>query len=332
MRDFIIFLTAALCTVAAQAQVPRQDDRPDQMLACLLNAKAIPQLPREKREALRGQPPSSRLVRVKLLFERPDTAPRVEVLANTADESMQDEVFDYLKGYRLPCLPAGAAPFAAVQEFMFAGDAPVRISAARGWSVQAASQTCVVMPRKAPDFVYSQMEGPIVKTLVVARFEGDGQQPPKVQVLYSNAGPRPQKAIQEYLEQYRMPCRQAGDPPFAFEQLFQYVFTSAKPPKFREAEVPLSKFMGWVKGRRTLDASFDFDTMACPFKVTWTQRRPHLPNTAFEVGLPDPNRLEFIRWLAGLEIELDQRSQDWLFGESMIIDVPCGQFAAAAGG
>ncbi|WP_457350705.1 hypothetical protein [Roseateles sp. P5_D6] len=132
MRDFIILLAAGLCTLAAQGQVPRPDDRADQMLACLLNANALPQLPREKREALRGQPSSSRMVRVKLLFERPDAAPRVEVLANTADESMQDEVFDYLKGHRLPCLPAGAAPLAAVQEFVFAGDAPVRISAARG--------------------------------------------------------------------------------------------------------------------------------------------------------------------------------------------------------
>ncbi|MEO6279404.1 hypothetical protein [Roseateles sp.] len=328
----IIFLTFVLYALAAHAQPALPDGSADPLLACLLNPRSPPELPREMRARLRDQPRSSRLVRVKLVFESAVAAPRVEMLANTADEPMQDQVFDYLKGYRMPCLPLDGAPLAVVQEFVFAGDAPVRISAAQTWSEQAVSKKCVVMPRKAPEFVYSQMEDPIVKTLALVRFDGDGQQPPKVQILYSNAGPRPKKAILEYLEEYRMPCRQAGDSPYAFDQLFVYVFTSAKPPKFREAEVPLSKFMGWVKGHNALHASFDFDSMACPFKVTWTQRRPHLPNTAAEVGRRDPNRLEFLRWLAGLEIELDQRSQDWLFDESMVIDIPCGQFAAGPGG
>jgi hypothetical protein len=69
-------------------------------------------------------------MRVLLTFTGADTAPQGTVLFSTATEGMQDEVFDYLKTNRLPCLPE-SSQVRSVQEFAFDHDAPSHLSVLR---------------------------------------------------------------------------------------------------------------------------------------------------------------------------------------------------------
>lgn len=325
MRSFIGALAGAFVAWGAHAQVPDPDEQA-MPLSCLVSRERLPRLPDDARDRTRA---GFGVVRLRLSFERADAPPRAQVLANTGTEEMQDEVFQYISTYRLPCLPAGAPPVHSVQEFVFDRDGPVQVSVARRLSDGSGGSTpCVVMPRQRPDSIMAMTENLVAKTLLRARFDGDGQQAPTVDILYSNAGARVQQAIRDYVSEYRMPCRKAGDPPFSIEQM--HLFTQgAKPSTFKEPVVPLAKFMRWVKGANEMRAFFDFDTMACPFRVTWTLRRPHLPNKARVQGQEpvDPNRVEFLRWLGGLELTLDERVAERLFDESMAIDIPCGKFS-----
>lgn len=315
---------ALVWALTTQAQTV-EPDRPDAVLACLTHRTSLPRLPEEARDRTRA---GVGVVRVLLTFERAEAAPRVQVLANSATEAMQDEVFDYLKTYRLPCLQAGAHAVISVQEFVFDRDATVQVSVVRSVpGATPAGTACVVMPRNRPDSIMARTENMVAKTLLRIRFDGDGDQPPHIDVLYSNAGARVQQGIRDYVAEYRMPCRKPDDLPFYIEQM--HMFTQgAKPSKFKEPIVPLDKFMGWVKGANEMRAFFDFDTMACPFRVTWTLRRPHLPNKARVQSQEstDPNRVEFLHWLGGLELTLDERAAERLFDESMGINIPCGQF------
>lgn len=264
-----------------------------------------------------------------LTFERADAAPRAKVLANTATEAMQDEAFDHIKTYRLPCLPAGAR-VESVQEFVFDRDASSQVSILRALpSARNPGEACVVMPRKAPETIFTRTEDPVSKTIFELRFEGDGSQPPAVKILYSTSGERVQQAMIDYASEYRAPCRKAGDPPATVEQPFIYVRRGVKPAGFKERRVSLDKFLGWVKDADALRADFDFDTMACPFKVTWELRRPHLPNRTWVEtdSTPDPNRAELLAWLAGMNLKLKEELALPLFTERFDIDIPCGRLA-----
>jgi len=342
MRGFLVALVGALCmlcALAAHAQaVP--DERPAQLLGCLAKRASPPRFPQESLGDTRAV---STWMRVKLSFERPDAPPRVDVLANTATEAMQDEVLGYLKSYRLPCLTASDGTVVAVQEVQFTrefvtpSDAPPKVEVSPLLPLPAVTEApCIVMPRHQVGYDTQGMtnltDNLVTKTLVRLRFAGDGEQPPEVEVLYTNAGTRSVALIQEYARQYRAPCRTADTRPYVVEQMFAVTSRGAKPSSFRYPVVSLEKFLRSVSDGKSLQASFDFDTMACPFRVTWTLRRPHLPNVARVKGAVDPNRLEFLRWLASLDLTLDERAAERLFDESMGIDVPCGKFALKPAG
>lgn len=326
MRQAILTLLGLLWALSSHAFQVLPDGRAERLLKCLVNASTPAWAGLE-----RLLPPQSRvaaphhLMRLKLRFERADAAPRVEVLANTMGAATQKAILAYLQEHRLPCLPADDEPIYAIQEFSVDSDGSIHTSAALPWT-EASGAVCIVMPVENLEIPYSRLEDPIVRTLIEGRFEGDGTQPPKVRILHSNGGRWVRESVEAHVRKYRMPCRRAGDAPQNFEQMFAVSFTSSPAPQFREPEVTLERFITFVKNKGQLNASFDFDTMACPFDVTWTLRRPHMPNRALEEGQRNPNRVPFLRWLELLDLDMDARTHDWLFDESMKVRIPCGRF------
>ena len=99
--------------------------------------------------------------------------------------------------------------------------------------------------------------------------------------------------------------------------------------------------LGTVKGKSSLRAHFDTNTMSCPFKVLWSFGQPTRPNSAGTASGYDANRTAFLGWLGGLKLDLSAKEEADKFMEYLLVDVPCmvlnlapaaSQSSGAAGG
>lgn len=297
------------------------DESASNALQCLQRRAAAPKYPAEE---LRRRTNSTGYLRVKLGFAAPDLAPKVEILANTASEAMQDEALDYVRSYRLPCMKPEHGQIEAVQEFLF--DAlgtpegkPLRLAD----SVEA-PKACVVMPRRAPEPPYRTLDREPVQVLVQVRFDGGATRPPTTEIVHTDASKAVQHMVLDYLAEYRMPCRQEGDKPYAFEQQFMFVPFGSTTYSFREPKLALDRFLASMKGIAKERVFFDFNSMSCPFQVDWKNMQPIRPNRVAQLGHRNDNRAEFTAWLAGLEMNLPERQARSLIGSRLVVDVPCG--------
>ncbi|MFG6467490.1 hypothetical protein [Roseateles sp. BYS87W] len=317
----LLVASVTLAATPTSAQTERREASPAQSLACLVKPERAPRYPvKHKLDRAFGG------MRVKLSFTRPDAAPQVEVLFNSAREDMQDEAMDYLRRYRLPCLTPADGTVTAVQEFSFSNtdrDAtPLPAERAPG-----EAPFCLVMPRQDMR-PWNTFGNEIEHLVVAATFSGNGQQPPEVKVIHSTGSKRMEDAVRERLAEYRMPCRTGAEPPQGFQQQFSYVPPGHRRYGFKREAFGLVEFLRMTRHPQALRAAFDFGTMACPFKVKYTLYGGAVPNEAVEQGRrgpPDLNKLPFLTWLAGLELGFKNESQaNDLFGSVLQIDVPCG--------
>lgn len=313
----LVALALAASGAAAQTEVAQKSDA--QRLACLVKSAKEPVYPvRDKLDHATGG------MRVLLKFTQPDAAPTVEVLFNSAREDMQDAVYRYLRGYRLPCLTPADGTVNAVQEFSFSNidrDA-TPLDASRG---EGGTPMCIVMPRR--DFAaYNGGFAPLeVQHLVaVATFSGDGDQPPEVKFIYSTGDEKLERMVRERFAEYRMPCRKAGAAPQSFQQLFSMFPTDQTRYGWKQEVFSLVRFLGMTREPLKLQAHYDFNTMGCPFKVNYRVYGGSVPNEASVAGKPDPNKKPFLAWLAGLQLGFkNERQARNFFGTELQIEVPC---------
>ena len=319
----LLLLVAASFAVTSQAQTALPDESATAALQCLQRRATPPKFPEHE---LRQHRADTGYLRVKLVFTQPGEAPAVEVLANTASELKQDEVLDYLRSYRLPCMKPEFGPVSAVQEFVFDAFAspegkPLRLNEA---DLDMRTKSCVVMPRTAPEAPSRSLDRGQVLVRVVVRFAGDGAQPPTVMITASDASRAIEGMVLDYLAAYRMPCRVAGDKPYSFNQTFQFAPHGSARAGFTVRVMPLKQFLSYMKNVSAEPAYFDFNSMACPFKLDWTIWQPQHANEVHQVGKRDANRSELTAWLASLQMDLPDRRAKQLFGERLLIEVPCG--------
>ena len=302
----------------AQSEVPAVS--PAQSLSCLQKPESPPRYPRRSRlDHRRGA------MRVLLHFKRPDEAPEVEVLLNTAQEDMQDEAYRYLRGYRLPCLQPADGVVDAVQEFAFVSSdrPPAPLPPESGKN--GGPGRCVVAPRKDARVHLGFSSVGVEHVLAETVFSGDGEAPPEIRMVFSTGDRRLEAAVQEQLAQYRMPCRQAGDRPQTFRQLFSLHPKGVRRYGFEQEHYDLAGFLALTRDTPARAAYFDFNTMSCPFKVEYRVWGQGLPNEAWVAGeRRDPNRQPFLAWLASLSLDTrsDKQALD-LFGSHLQIDIPC---------
>lgn len=330
MRNVFMALAAGLIAGCASAQMVEVDRVDPQALACLQKGGPAISYPAQD-EKLR-QPGH---VRLSLKFTAPDRAPEVTVLFRAASEAMLDEVRWFVNGYRLPCLPAGAATVLAVQEFEFTPrvtdpitwTAPRAVAERDGTDASALQRpralSCMRTPKEPPEFAGSPLQREVSNAFVELSFTAPDA-PPEVKIAYASAGNAQVGVVTDYVRQYRLPCLQAGAKPYVVQQHFQFRPYGVGASVFKDA-VPLTSFLSNVKGVRALRADFDLTTMACPFQVAWTLGKPALDNRVGEVGKPDLNRAEFLAWLAGLEMDMKERQFEQLVGQAVIVNVPCGK-------
>ncbi|CAN5160097.1 hypothetical protein BH11PSE10_BH11PSE10_08910 [soil metagenome] len=297
------------------------DEAATNALQCLKRRERPPQFPAldlERKLSTQG------FLRAKLSFDRPDGAPKVEILANTANERMQDEVLDYLGSYRLPCMKPGQAPIIAVQEFVFDALASPEGKPLRLTDESPKVAACLVMPRQAPVPPRNSLDRGQTQVMIEARFAGAGAGAPEVKIVFSDASNAVKKMVLDYLAEYRMPCRVEGDKPFAFQQHFFFAPENESKVAFKESQLPLRRFLPYIKGVAAEQVYFDFGSMACPFQVEWIFMQPVSPNEVRQLGSRDLNRTEFSAWLAGIQLAVSEHQGRQLLGSSIVIDVPCG--------
>jgi hypothetical protein len=329
MQRMLTMLAGVAWALSAQAQIKPVDTVSEKTLTCLERTAAPITYPeRDLAARLDGR------VRLSLRFSAPDRAPEIDVLYRTSSEEMLDEVRWHVRGYRVPCMKPGAAPVTAVQEFSFTPrqSDPISWSPPRAQPVQDEDTAkhekdvfaCLRAGKPQPEYSGSLMSREATNAVVQMQFKS-ADDPPEVKLVYSSLSPTQHDAVLDYVRGYRVPCLAQGAQPVTGRQHFHFSPPNAEPRVFKDA-VPLMSFLSSIKGIRSQRADFDFQTMSCPFQVAWEVGRPALAsNEVGQVGKSDPNRTEFLAWLASLEMDLKPRNLQALLGQSLIINVPCGR-------
>ncbi len=163
-----------------------------------------------------------------------------------------------------------------------------------------------------------------MKSLVVTNitFDGTGEDPPTVKVLYQDSDPAFMAAVLKHMSKYRLPCKKMGSPAVTAEHTSVF-FVGDGPEPEKSQTLDLLNYLAMTKDAQQLKAYFDFETMACPFDLKVLHRRPFLHNTAIEVGEENINRRNFMEWLAKRELNLTERQSKAVFGSPITVHVPC---------
>lgn len=322
MRNLVTAVVAVVFASGAHAQVAELPSATDaQTLSCLQTGAGKPRYP-DRDLQLR----SPGTVRLSLRFTAPDRRPEVKVLFRAASDEIVEQVEWHVRDYRLPCL--SGAPVTAVQEFVF----KPRVTDPVTWTPLRATRdrddteqrmNCLRTPAEQPEFSGGRLQRDLSNVFVDMTFSAPDA-PPTIEMAYSNAGAAQEKAVRDYVAQYRMPCLPAGAKPSTMRQHFQFRPYGVGKRVFKDA-VALPAFLSNVKGIRDQRVAFDLNSMACPFQVAWSLGRPKLDNRVGEVGTPDPNRTEFLAWLASLEMDMKEAQFEQLLGQTVIINVGCGK-------
>lgn len=326
MRRWFIAVLVGTAAHGASAQTEVLPRSEAQRLGCLVKPTKPPRYP--ERNKLDREYGAMRLL---LKFSKPNAKPTVEVLANSAREDMQDQVFDYVARYRLPCLQPEDGVVSAVQDFTFQNHDrdPTPMPAEPGEQ----TPLCVVMPRRAMDYKIGWSRPQAEHLVAEITFKGDGQQPPEVKFTYAKASASLEQTVRDWVSEYRMPCRKAEDKPRTIEQRFSMFPDSKRRYGFKRDRFSLMDFLGMTREPRKLQAHFDLKTMACPFNVSFVLGGGGLPHQATVAGPVDPNRVGFLRWLETLQFDFkSEEVANDLFNSQLQIDVPCGTLNLAGEG
>ena len=325
MRVVLRLLFGAMLAGLAVANVQAQADGgltllpADSALGCLdTGGSTRPAYPEAEAVLKNGA-----VVRVSLTFVAPDKPPKVETTFNSGGDVFVDVVRSFVKGYRLPCMAAGAASVTGVQEFQFVPDDGRKViyGAPRDQHPKEAAALRCVTGMRPPEYPGGFGQPPEGTVVVKMKFV-DGTSPPQPTVLFDGGSGRLAAAVLRAVEQYRMPCLDASDPPLTAMQAFAFVMSDSK--RYTLKDVQLRQFVAAVDKPEQHPVRFDFSTMGCPFDVRLRLFQPHTANDVGEVERSDPNRREFIEWLRAVSLKLPRDAARQVIGQSIMISVPCG--------
>lgn len=336
----LLSLIAISTGSAVQAQQLVRDPATDPM-RCLV----VPSRPIEFPQAL-AERRMGGTVRVRMQFESPDAAPKVEVLYQAANEELVDQVIRFVRQYRLPCLgqhdtanatsvaasapsprPGKYATATAVQTFNFEPRAGIPsfygqpVGTSSGETEPALN--CLRTPARALDYrpVDGDYKHDVANVIVQMRFRA-ANEAPEVSTIYSAASSAFKEAVMAHVGQYRLACDPPEGQPSVMQQAF-HLSVRGGTTIFKDS-LSLQQFLGTMKHIDRLEADFDFNTMACPFDVAWKLGKPAIANEVAEVGKPDANRTEFLHWLRQLEMDLSSKQFNRLLGQVAQVRIPCG--------
>lgn len=262
-------------------------------------------------------------VKVELEFTLPDRRPAVKVLEREGPGSMVDAVREHVRTWRAPCLTDAEVAARLQIEFVFtADDRQVH------WSrpvdadeeVRKAMISCLVHAsgEKTPEYpnrlLWLEEQG---RVLARMRFVAPDQ-PPQVETFARPSAKNLARHIRQWAAGWRMPCHSGA--PVQTEGVYVFRF-EGQARGFRPLE--LVELMSIVRGVRSQTLAFDTRTMGCPFDLKFGYFQTFAPNTVGEVGGTNPARRPLLDWLAGVELDLPDKTLDMVFGDQTYVTVPC---------
>ena len=312
---------------AADANAPSTPAVQRDCLKLAPGAPAGPVYPQELYEAkVRGR------IELVLEFPGPDAEPNIQSAATRTLSEPEWVLFEaaakFARHYRFTCMKAGDAPVRVQRNFNFVPTDGRPVT----WTVPPASPAGQVLPRNAshPCLV----KGPDPKMVprfgaasphsdrVVITYEfKQFHEPPETQVLVPAADPHFTRAMLQHVGQYKVVC---GMPNFRGVAMWELV-NSADRERYALRDSKLVPFLAATRNARQKPVSFDLDRMGCPFDVRVQYWQPFLGNAVGEIGAPVPERRPFLEWLAGLQLELNDKLASRVAGDEFTLAVPCGK-------
>lgn len=322
MRLATLLLTslAALAGVA-RAQAPDVQLAPSRVVECMTPVAAK-----------RGQPVYPQVaanrgeggaVLVELVFAGIDIEPEVKVLASRGNAELVDAVKSHVAVLRVPCAEAADLPVRLRQQYLFKPEGVVWTTPADvADSSRGRVLKCLVPPegKRSPEYpLWARRQEVQGNVLAKMRFTAPDR-PPEISVYAASLGTQrlAELTIRPWVESWRLPCIEGA----AVESIVSFVFRLDK-DVFGFRNVSFLQFLRMAKNLEQPGASFDTQTMGCPFDVRLNYLQPHFPNRLGQVGEPDPTRRTLLDWLSTLELNLAKNQQDAVLGDTVNLTVPC---------
>lgn len=313
---------AGLGAALAQAQVNGQPETPATPEApCLVSTR--PQLARPEYPTWIS-PRTEAVVRVELIFNGPDAAPSMTLVANTGVEAFAQAVRDFVAYYRMRCLKPDQT-LQAQQTYQFTlGRYPPKLlqSQPPEAGINSLPLDCSAGIRNATLPDYKDYPSPALKTVARMTFTAPDR-PPTVEWLFNAGPPSWTAAVRAVTDAYRLPCIRAADGRIVVDQFFHYNPWPLKPQENRKG-VSAEQLTSLLKNAKQGAGRFDFNTMACPFNLSFELYQPFAQNAVVEMGSSNANRAPFLTWLRGVSFDVSDSKLRGVLGEAVSVSVPCG--------
>lgn len=271
------------------------------------------------------------IVKVRLTFKEADAAPRVEIVGNTSDERFERSVRRYVRGYRVPCLPEGAAPVDALQEFSFDPYDGRKVVWGEVRSDELPFRECAVLDgvkypwRKVPHYPSSLISRGTGGVVLATMSFSSPTEAPVVDIVFNGGHDALGRSVADYLKDVRLTCLPAGQ---TVKVKIPFGFKVAGESELVLKDLTLQQFVQAISAdalkQRAHRVQFDLSAMGCPFDVRLALWQPYDKNGVGEVGGTDPRREPFLNWLKTVPLALTPRQISTVLGRKMNISVPCG--------
>lgn len=262
-------------------------------------------------------------VKVALDFTAFNRGPLIRVVESEGGREFVEAVERAVKRWRVPCLPAEHTT-TLLQEFVFKPDdrrvywgdtADAGDGARRGLARCLTHVSGERMPEYPASVRRAQIQGRVYAEMTFRAAD----QPPEAAV-FARAYAEPLRAIVvRWVDGYRLPCLPAGET-VRFSVVMVYRFEGEA---YGFKPLTLRQVVASAKGVRQQGLTLDTTAMSCPFDVRFTYYAPVRRNRVGMIGSDDPARRPLLEWLAGVELDLPQRTLDAVFADTTIISIPC---------
>ena len=267
-------------------------------------------------------------IEAELEFTAPDRRPKVRVEGQPRDE-FGDAIEDYAKQLRVPCMTAGGAPVHLRQTFVFTPNDGRKVVWTTPTDTADAGRKellkCAVKPSADVLSYPREMASLNREGTVLTRVHFfDPKAAPTFEVLYDGGDRSFAAAVPDYIERLRLPC--VGSEPV--DEDYEFVFRIDGGGSYKRRvlkDLPLQTFLAVVKPIKPGSVYFDTGAMKCPFDVRLSFRQPVESNKIEELEEDVPARHAFLDWLGEREFNLDRKAAGQLYGQSMVVHVPCAR-------
>lgn len=264
-------------------------------------------------------------VTVDLIFRKPGQAPEVKLNGAQVDHGFISVVKKHVADLRIPCMQPDSPAVTLRQSYVFTPNDGRKVIASMPEDLADSKRqeqlACMSYTGGKADFYYPKSalrreeQG---NYLVKLRFAGPDQAP-AVEWLAAAPSSTLKNAVLTSVASMRLPCLQ--DQALTVEYLFKYRLNGGKRTLLRDMN--LAQFLSLASSYSS-PAYFDLNSMACPFDLRVSYRRPYAGNRVSELEAADPARKPLLSWLSKVTLKLREEDNINVLGEEFLLTVPCG--------